>query len=238
MVEFGYGHNINTETDYQCLRKGRRMVNLNQEYEGDEPITEYDAETLTPPDDTIRSRVGSPLPAGVVGGGGWFQFFRKSTGGGWHQRQPPPSEREGRRRGSTDVVAPPRRSVSAPRPPPIPASISHPAMDAGGFATGDDASAHSVVSEVTLVTHSEEMATSIREEFLRRLAGDGDTSQEEREALLLEIQRDQEQRFRLRKDEAKENEAKERRRRLERRRASVEEKTDFFDRLNALRLLK
>ena len=40
--------------------------------------------------------------------------------------------------------------------------------DAGGFATDDDAMAQSVVSEMALVTHTEEMAASILRRWPRQ----------------------------------------------------------------------
>ena len=99
---------------------------------------------------------------------------------------------------------------------------------------GDDSSEislSSLVSEVTLMTFSEEKAAMLKSEFLSRVQLETRTrplSREEKVALLTEIQADQDKKF---KTEIQRQESK---RSIERQGAKT--KHEFFERLNALRV--
>ena len=99
---------------------------------------------------------------------------------------------------------------------------------------GDDSSGcslSSLISEVTLMTFSEEKAAMLRSEFLSRVQQDSHTrplSRDEKLALLAEIQADQDQKFKveMQRQETKRSMKKEGQR----------TRHEFFDRLNALRV--
>ena len=92
-------------------------------------------------------------------------------------------------------------------------------------------SSSSLISEVTLMTFSEEKAAMLRSEFLSRVEQESHTrplSRDEKLALLAEIQADQDKKFKVEMQ------------RQETKRSMVKEgertRHEFFDRLNALRV--
>ena len=99
---------------------------------------------------------------------------------------------------------------------------------------GDDSSGCSIsslISEVTLMTFSEEKATMLKSEFLSRMQQESHTrplSRDEKMALLTEIQADQDKKFKL------EMQRQETKRSIKR--EGERTRHEFFDRLNALRV--
>ncbi len=94
-----------------------------------------------------------------------------------------------------------------------------------------DCSISSLISEVTLMTFSEEKAAMLRSEFLSRVQQESHTrplSRDEKLALLAEIQADQDKKFKveMQRQETKRSMKKE----------GERTRHEFFDRLNALRV--
>ena len=101
--------------------------------------------------------------------------------------------------------------------------------------SGDDCSealsVSSLISEVTLMTFSEEKAAMLRSEFISRVEQDSHTrplSRDEKLALLSEIQADQDKKFKveMQRQETKRNMKRE----------GEKTRHEFFERLNALRV--
>lgn len=96
---------------------------------------------------------------------------------------------------------------------------------------GDDSSANSLISEVTLMTFSEEKAAMLKSEFISRVEQHSHTRQltrDEKLALLAEIRADQDEKFKveMRRQETKRDMKREGKR----------TRHEFFERLNALRV--
>ena len=96
---------------------------------------------------------------------------------------------------------------------------------------GDDSSTNSLISEVTLMTFSEEKAAMLKSEFISRVEQHSHTRQlttDEKLALLAEIRADQEKKFKveMRRQETKRDMKREGKR----------TRHEFFERLSALRV--
>jgi len=120
----------------------------------------------------------------------------------------------------------------------IPSEIPNQSYGSDNFSMAGD----SLVSEVTMMTYSDEKAAMIKEEFLRRLNDNKSYTLKEKAALLREIQEDQYKRFRnqeeLEKLRKKAQEEGARLREQEEQRRQEVGINDFFKSLNRLRLAK
>lgn len=115
------------------------------------------------------------------------------------------------------------------RRPSIPSIV--PKMNHSNHSQSSDCSLSSLVSELTLMTFSEEKAAMLKSEFLSRVQQDSHTrslSKKEKMTLLMEIQTDQERKIKV------EMQRQEKKRSMDRK--GERTRHEFFERLNALRV--